>query len=271
MDSSSTAESAEVRGYIDPLEVAGFVSWSTAQVAKFDSDIDLAVHDYESTLAQMFDMPAAELSGVSLYSTGDYFTFMRAGQTAKAAAVIRSFAFHRVVGALDLLCAYLVLLNLGAGWSVLRTEARLQRRARWRLRRPVAHATVSPKQIATARGSLRRRRKGILERFRGVARALLVAVVLVILFSALSAIVGKAMTLLLHNTWAGWLIGPIASALLALLVIRPLLKPRLEPRLKKASRALLINLLALMVFDADSSTRARLEGFLLTEPAADGT
>lgn len=95
-----------------------------------------------------------------------------------------------------------------------------------------------------------------------MARALLVALLLVASFAAVSAAVGKTMTILLNSVWAGWLLGPVLGFLLVLFLFRPLLKSRLRRPLSVASRSLMINLLALIVSEVDSTVRARLEAFL---------
>lgn len=254
--------SLDGREHIDQQDVSDVVQDSTAKVAEFDAAIALTVRDYEAHLAEMFDLPSAELSALTVFDTDKFFAMLRAVHSARAAVIIRSFAFQRSAGTTDLLCAYLVGSSVSTGWSVVCSEVRLQRRAKRRLRKAAARQLISQTQRTEARASLRGRRVEIRRRLRGVARALLVALLLVASFAAVSASVGKAMTILLHSVWAGWLLGPVLGFLLVLFLFRPLLKSRLRRPLLVASRALMINLLALMVFEVDSTVRARLESFL---------
>ena len=256
--------------YIDPAEVSAFVAEAQEKVTQFDTDIGRSVHEYEARFDALFDTYSAEFCEMALGSTADYAVVIRAGHKAIAAVVIRSIAFHRVTGALDLLCVFLVIHNLRASWAVVRNEVRLSRRARRRLRRWGALGIFTSQQVKQGRRFLRGRRSAVLLRFRGVARAVATSLVLVLAFSGLSAAASKGTTLLLGSSTAGWLIGPIIGALFAIAAIRPLLKSRLKTRLERASDGLVINLFGLMVIDADASTRARHESVLLADSDASG-
>jgi hypothetical protein len=145
-------------------------------------------------------------------------------------------------------------------------EIRLYVRAWWRLLRWSRIRTeLGPLQITRSQLNHARRelkgRAGIHVRRQVAASTALVRTLLtvVILFAAISAGIGKLAALFSQHLGVGWLVGPIAAAMVVLFVGRPLARRVFRTPMTRTSYRLLINWLALLAFEADSEVRLYIE------------